>query len=129
MVVVVAYFGSRTNLIILPQASHKPHKPTLPNLTFPLVLLSCCTLFTLKYASLHWIVKCISLQYDVSVFKCTTSQQNWFGLVSRVESKNCRREGEQCSLASDNEAFCSTARPTFVVKVHGCYYYTLLAFR
>ena len=38
LVVAVAYFGSRTNLIILPQASHKPHKPTLPNLTFPLVL-------------------------------------------------------------------------------------------
>ena len=83
LVVAVAYFGSRTNLIILPQASHKPHKPTLPNLTLPLVL------------------SCISGQ--LHVFHCSavylffiTQQAHKIGSVWAVgwtlQSKNCKRE-------------------------------------
>ena len=81
MVVVVAYFGSRTNLIILPQASQANFSTCPPLLSSParrLLSTTCCI-------SQHTETEKCSAMRGISFIG---TQQKWGSVV--VESKNCK---------------------------------------
>ena len=109
MVVVVAYFGSRTNLIILPQASQSNFSTCPP-------LLSCPP--SSQYNLLHFPA------HRDGEMQCNARHLFYRDTTKVGQRRGGEKELQKSSLASDNEAFCCWA--TFVVRVDGCYYYTQL---